>query len=636
MCFARIMGLVRQNVFHGYGNNIFELEKEDNEILELLNDIYNRKIKTLNEEFLKNNSKNLEILCSYYDYSSVSDKMRLTRDYYNYVMKRENKNMGFNLKLLRETIIADTSLSEVSDKKYDSLRHKLYMLLDFVLYRYFAKEERDNKLVTEMVDKLRATQSQEEKNGIYREYAKKAWEDNKYPIMQKLLKSMNGKDISEMVKTVIPGDWIASVSLNSNTMLFSKLIYALTLFIDGKEINGLLSELINKFENIASFIEVIKKTGDKVNFQKPYIMFAQSDSIARDIRVIKNFARMETSLPNITKYQYRDAAYLLGFDNDNEIDEIMTGDNKNTNIRNFIINNVIESSRFKYIMRYSNPKNARVLAKNKVVVKYVLSNIPESQLTRYCVSIGKNAEQMTFDDKVIYLSEKIAQLNFKTFENVVQKAKAYTQEAIEKERKKALISLYLTVIYLITKNLVNINSRYVIAMSRLERDTSTYFKTKFENEMYTRLVGEFISEKYHNNRATRYLTENKNRFINDLYRSFRNNVDHLNSVRNASEYICDMGEINSYFEIFHYVVQRDLISASEKYNIILNDDIKKYMDNVKKYHSYSKDFVKVINVPFGYNLARYKNLSIECLFNSRDEAGKDLKNDTKQMENSNS
>ena len=38
-----------------------------------------------------------------------------------------------------------------------------------------------------------------------------------------------------------------------------------------------------------------------------------------------------------------------------------------------------------------------------------------------------------------------------------------------------------------------------------------------------------------------------------------------------------------------------------------------------QYRSYSKDLVKALNTPFGYNLARYKNLSIEALF-SKDAA----------------
>lgn len=33
-----------------------------------------------------------------------------------------------------------------------------------------------------------------------------------------------------------------------------------------------------------------------------------------------------------------------------------------------------------------------------------------------------------------------------------------------------------------------------------------------------------------------------------------------------------------------------------------------------KNHGYTKDFVKALNSPFGYNIPRFKNLSIEQLF----------------------
>ena len=46
----------------------------------------------------------------------------------------------------------------------------------------------------------------------------------------------------------------------------------------------------------------------------------------------------------------------------------------------------------------------------------------------------------------------------------------------------------------------------------------------------------------------------------------------------------------------------------------LNPKTKQYWKLVKKYKTYCKDYVKALNVPFAYNLARYKNLSINELF----------------------
>ena len=40
----------------------------------------------------------------------------------------------------------------------------------------------------------------------------------------------------------------------------------------------------------------------------------------------------------------------------------------------------------------------------------------------------------------------------------------------------------------------------------------------------------------------------------------------------------------------------------------------KYEDDLFKNHGYTRDFVKALNSPFGYNIPRFKNLSIEQLF----------------------
>ena len=41
---------------------------------------------------------------------------------------------------------------------------------------------------------------------------------------------------------------------------------------------------------------------------------------------------------------------------------------------------------------------------------------------------------------------------------------------------------------------------------------------------------------------------------------------------------------------------------------------RKWLDAVLKYGTYNKDYVKALCTPFGYNLPRFKNLSICDLF----------------------
>ena len=55
--------------------------------------------------------------------------------------------------------------------------------------------------------------------------------------------------------------------------------------------------------------------------------------------------------------------------------------------------------------------------------------------------------------------------------------------------------------------------------------------------------------------------------------------------------------------------------AVEKKKHRCKDDLAiHYYSQVKQYRGYVKDLVKALNAPFGYNIPRFKNLTIEQLF----------------------
>ena len=56
-----------------------------------------------------------------------------------------------------------------------------------------------------------------------------------------------------------------------------------------------------------------------------------------------------------------------------------------------------------------------------------------------------------------------------------------------------------------------------------------------------------------------------------------------------------------------------------------------YFDNLDKYGTYVKDFVKALNIPFAYNYPRYKNLSIDELFD-KNNTRKTIKIQDKKLE----
>lgn len=117
--------------------------------------------------------------------------------------------------------------------------------------------------------------------------------------------------------------------------------------------------------------------------------------------------------------------------------------------------------------------------------------------------------------------------------------------------------------------------------------------------------------------------------------AFRNCTEHLNAIRNANQYIGEISEVTSYFALYHYLVQRSIMNQFEyesthkskrkghegEYIISeeqVNPKLLDYFRLVEEHHTYCKDFVKALNVPFAYNLPRYKNLSIKELFDRND------------------
>ena len=133
-----------------------------------------------------------------------------------------------------------------------------------------------------------------------------------------------------------------------------------------------------------------------------------------------------------------------------------------------------------------------------------------------------------------------------------------------------------------------------------------------------------------NGRARRYLRqnlENAGCLGNDMLAEYRNQVQHLNAVRLAHLYAKDIRKVESYFALYHYIMQRILMDSSgDTDNAEAGVLPRRYFNSVKTYRTYCKDFTKALNIPFCYNLPRYKNLSIDCLFDYNRPGTGDKKN----------
>ena len=628
-----IVGQIRQSVFHDKSNELDEylysfIDIIDSEYRDTLDYLVDERFDSINKGFVQGNKVNISLLIDMMKGYEADDIIRL---YYDFIVLKSQKNLGFSIKKLREKMLDEYGF-RFKDKQYDSVRSKMYKLMDFLL---FCNYYRNDVVAGEaLVRKLRFSMTDDEKEGIYADEAEKLWGKFRNDF-ENIADHMNGDVIKELGKADMDFDEkiLDSEKKNASDLLyFSKMIYMLTYFLDGKEINDLLTTLISKFDNIKEFLKIMKSSAVDVECELTagYKLFNDSQRITNELFIVKNIASMRKPAASAKLTMFRDALTILGIDDkitDDRISEILKLKEKGKGIhglRNFITNNVIESSRFVYLIKYANAQKIREVAKNENVVMFVLGGIPDTQIERYykiCVEFPDM--NSSSEAKRSELARMIKNIRFDDFKNVKQQAKG--RENMAKERAKAVIGLYLTVMYLLVKNLVNVNARYVIAIHCLERDFGLY------KEIIPELASKNLKNDYRilsqtlcddrdespnlflkkNKRLRKCVEVDINNADSSMTRKYRNCIAHLTVVRELKEYIGDIRTVDSYFSIYHYVMQRCITKREDDTK---QEEKIKYEDDLLKNHGYTKDFVKALNSPFGYNIPRFKNLSIEQLF----------------------
>lgn len=628
-----IVGQIRQCVFHDKSSKLDEdlysfIDIIDPEYRETLDYLVDERFDSINKGFIQGNKVNISLLIDMMKGYEADDIIRL---YYDFIVLKSQKNLGFSIKKLREKMLDEYGF-RFKDKQYDPVRSKMYKLMDFLL---FCNYYRNDVVAGEaLVRKLRFSMTDDEKEGIYADEAEKLWGKFRNDF-ENIADHMNGDVIKELGKADMDFDEkiLDSEKKNASDLLyFSKMIYMLTYFLDGKEINDLLTTLISKFDNIKEFLKIMKSSAVNVECELTagYKLFNDSQRITNELFIVKNIASMRKPAASAKLTMFRDALTILGIDDkitDDRISEILKLKEKGKGIhglRNFITNNVIESSRFVYLIKYANAQKIRKVAENEKVVMFVLGGIPDTQIERYYKSCVEFPDMnSSLEAKRSELARMIKNISFDDFKNVKQQAKG--RENVAKERAKAVIGLYLTVMYLLVKNLVNVNARYVIAIHCLERDFGLY------KEIIPELASKNLKNDYRilsqtlcelcdkspnlflkkNERLRKCVEVDINNADSSMTRKYRNCIAHLTVVRELKEYIGDIRTVDSYFSIYHCVMQRCI---TKRENDTKQEDKIKYEDDLLKNHGYTKDFVKALNSPFGYNIPRFKNLSIEQLF----------------------
>lgn len=641
----RILGILRHESFHEQNATrtwLYCIDQNTDEALKnTINNIFDTKLNKINSDFIKNSKKNIFILKQIYP-----NNKKLIQEYYDFAVRKAYKNLGFSIKNIRETILTFDDAKHLTAEKYDSVRGKMYNLFDFVIYNYFVN---DNELSNDFVDELRASMDEEKKRAIYVRYAESVWSKVKKHILGVVVSNMSEEKINSLNGNVEDDELAEKIQNPNDISLFAKTIYCISMFLDGKEINMFISSLINKLENINSLNETLKFNKFPIEFKNEYNLFENSDKYAKDLTFVKSIAKMgktkkakKGGTEKVKSRLYYDSAALFGEYDTEKVDKLYhLGDLNATSsqkaLRNFMTNNVINSNKFIYVARFINPGTARDIMQSESLVSYTLTQIPKSQLIRYCqtTEISINAKEPDIKDMAEKLTKLLVDVKLSTFTNVKQQVKPNSWESVKKEKYKAIIGLYLTVLYLIVKSIVRINTSYTIAIGILERDAAI-LNEKYGCKQFginNLITYKFIQEKYlKNKRVLNSVKNNSQLYSDNMFKKYRNNIAHLSVVSALPKYAKELKNVDNMFDVYHFIMfnlifnQLNIESNYDDSNkksaqikqraIVELDKLGEDMGNglsmiqsVELFGTPCKNFIYAINIPFAYNPARYINLS---------------------------
>ena len=678
-----------------------------------LNDIYKAKTEKIDDDFIKNAKVNLTIISKALN-EPISQN--LLTEYYIFAKRKDHRNTGYSIRFLRELLIR-TNVGTDGNKSHDtiygsynnnektisSVRQKLNMVLDFIIWRYYTDgaDKDDNTGLPlshsdreeQLIGKLRGASlsksnlktgdvgdilffSPQEDNAwrrsletkhkndspenrkklekeiaaiiakrdIYRKEAEILWSaiSEKIKLAVGLIQPRNISEFKNSDDSIFPK---VKMQDSGSDHYFSKLMYLLTLFLDGKDINTLLTQLASNFDNIAGYLDILndlKMKGiisedEHPSFVPQYAFFNDSRVIAAELRKVNSVARMtKADQVDSMRALYIDATEFLGWDGDENslnafIDEHLVPKKKGgkTGYRNFLASNVINNRRFRYMVRFGRPDDLRKIVGSKALVCFVLNRMPAEQVKKYYKAItvpdGKNRKAAKNEDMLNVLAEKLSSFAANSLADIQTSRNAPREKRLEAERMKALVSLYLTVTYLIVKNLININYRYFLGFHVLERDAELREVGGIKSD-YTKLTKKSLETPATTSTGKRfqryfiaYHMEN-NRQMQLAISQFRNHVEHINIINALCKYYGRIEIVPSYFGLYHYLMQLWLSGQQEKYEAEKRNPVLSVPDTRR---TYCKDTVKLLCYPFGYNLSRYKTLTIEGLFDKNESSEDD-------------
>lgn len=462
----RILSVLRQACVHTarYPSLLFSLESNPScaDIAAFAKDIFEKDFVKFVKSFSSNSQKNLAIL---YEIENINDEQKrkaFSKEYLNYLLFREGKNMGFSLRNIRMLAVDHFLVSRhVGEQEKYALLAKLNAIFDFLIYRIYQNHP---ERISPIVASLRAAMTEEDKETIYKTEFESLLSDSF--IKGGAYFTQIGDVVAKRLTEKIVGSRDFYEAAPPQLSVFTYFLYVACKFMDGKEVNELTTSIINKFENIGTLVSVLKdKNVDSWHgFTEEYVLFRKYsfEKLADQLRLVKNMGSVKRKLKKqneetISSALYADAInmfqdgnfvepgdanmkrymssffsarkYWVKLKNGKSIK--MTEATAGSKVRNFLTNAIINNRRFAYLIKYIDPRCCRKLITNHDLVRFILQreDMPLSQLQRYYTAV---TEGMTSSNRAIMVDRLVRELS----QISIQKNREYGQRSSDYGKPK--------------------------------------------------------------------------------------------------------------------------------------------------------------------------------------------------------
>lgn len=658
----RILSLLRNACQHGSHFNLstlFSSSSQTKDLEEFVQSEYEQYRDSFWKSFAETSKVALLILERLYPEKTTA---QLSEDYFELTLNHSYKYLGLSLKPLREGFFIFyqelVQKNQAWQEHENEVKKRFHTLANYVLQDYLLSSNRQD-FFNQWQLKVRASLNADQKAAVYADLLSELIHDE--ALNQRLQKLFDLSVEYSGKKSNLPSPKESSFKPQFRKLsLFARYLFFLCKFLGNKETHLLLDSIGNKISNIGSLVSLYQDTpihGITNHFHSKYSFLDVTtlNKIEKDLQIVRALLNKRKGKDTReSDILIKEACALFHSKlSDEEIKELLKEETKKQKdsqqgsayvkakkpIRNYIRNNVIESRFFHYLVRYGNPYQLRGLNTKHSLLSFALNQLPEEELKQETYFVAPYTRSVDQVKSLLLQSMKDLTLE-RIFDCVLNRNGAF-ENRLNGIRYDLVGLLFIKLAYLILKNTVQINTLYFIAFSFYERDyilltgispfgndksvdhlrlTELYCQhaSKIQDQLHQDTAnGAPRGHRVHINKRVSRLNTSMSFFkeypfkTKGIFHKYRNVVAHINLVAYLIDLPNTTSSYASYFSIYQHLLQHFLVNKTDSNDSSVLQELKSNLDH---YQTFSKNFLRQINVPFAYNTARYNILANEKFF----------------------